>query len=758
MRIEEILIQAKIRKARKEKRKEAIEELLLNSRYPEKVIDCLNSYEILDFSNEVLKLKVRGYRNVFDYILKKYRFMGHYNLKEGIDIELSQVLIENIKDVSEQYINDEVLLSKMPDGRMVLDVMIEKNNGFIPQIKTIELAKELIRRKRIDLLVNATIKVLRCEIAPGETVFEEMIKQQAIPNINYMNIKGHPLITPKCDILFEKIKGEKEVIDYLLETNLEIEFLPIEMVQEDWPKLIEVCLKHQRYEAIKDGPENFFLQKVKTENGDEIILFNYLVSKNVKPNIVGSIENEEIIKTSLFKLKNTLTLVENCPYETLVGTFSETKISLLETIMLYENRKKEGRTADELAKDEINYDKIVRTLYGQSKLNDKVALLLARRGIFFKPLNETKEIGIDKNRLMQKYIYDEVKVPTQVDNEELVESFRIEFADNQSDQEIIEDIIASFNMTVLTDKEEAIRDLEALILYKKQHPQFKLINNPDTGSYFKEAVENYGGEINLSRKHNLYALTHEWGHLIHEFYNNSKTPKAIKALLPYDFKYGSTNYPEAYQLFKQLDKEAQELLNDENIRHDFIAFINKQKGSIKAYKEEIKKEYTTLIGTNKLLLEALKNVEMADEAKQALANAYYEGNKEKFLTKEYVNNYVSERLNAELAEFKEISYQKYNAEFLCYENFIDAYYGGVLGDITAHESTQAPTCTHNSSYFEASKKIQFMELFANYVELKKAPRGAQYIERLKEKTSPELIWAIEDYYKNLGFKKDKTLI
>ena len=51
-----------------------------------------------------------------------------------------------------------------------------------------------------------------------------------------------------------------------------------------------------------------------------------------------------------------------------------------------------------------------------------------------------------------------------------------------------------------------------------------------------------------------------------------------------------------------------------------------------------------------------------------------------------------------------------------------------------------------------------MEIFANYVELKKAPRGAQYIERLKEKTSPELIWAIEDYYKNLGFKKDKTLI
>lgn len=48
-------------------------------------------------------------------------------------------------------------------------------------------------------------------------------------------------------------------------------------------------------------------------------------------------------------------------------------------------------------------------------------------------------------------------------------------------------------------------------------------------------------------------------------------------------------------------------------------------------------------------------------------------------------------------------------------------------------------------------------MFANYVELKKEQNSQEYIEKLKEKTSPELIFAIEDYYKNIGLKTEKKL-
>lgn len=64
-----------------------------------------------------------------------------------------------------------------------------------------------------------------------------------------------------------------------------------------------------------------------------------------------------------------------------------------------------------------------------------------------------------------------------------------------------------------------------------------------------------------------------------------------------------------------------------------------------------------------------------------------------------------------------------------------------------------PICTHDMEYFLSNPDRQFAEMFANFVELKKARIGSKYIEKLKEKTSPELISAIEIYYKNLGREK-----
>ena len=48
------------------------------------------------------------------------------------------------------------------------------------------------------------------------------------------------------------------------------------------------------------------------------------------------------------------------------------------------------------------------------------------------------------------------------------------------------------------------------------------------------------------------------------------------------------------------------------------------------------------------------------------------------------------------------------------------------------------------------KDNQFSEMFANYVELRKIRTDNKYIEKLKEKTSPELIEAIEKLYENLS--------
>lgn len=73
MNIEEFLIEARVKIARKRKKKDALEEILLKSTKPEKIVDHLSPYELQELSKDVLKRKVDGYRNLYDYITKKHK-------------------------------------------------------------------------------------------------------------------------------------------------------------------------------------------------------------------------------------------------------------------------------------------------------------------------------------------------------------------------------------------------------------------------------------------------------------------------------------------------------------------------------------------------------------------------------------------------------------------------------------------------------------------------------------------------------------
>lgn len=404
---------------------------------------------------------------------------------------------------------------------------------------------------------------------------------------------------------------------------------------------------------------------------------------------------------------------------------------------------------------------------GDEYINDEVSLILAKHGLYYQPAVIEKELGIDKNFGIQKYLYNQTNIPVQAEYRDFIDNFRSYFADGSSDKDTIEDIISSFNRTVLTNEEESVRDLAAIMIYKDGHPSFKITNNPNSGSHFAYASSYDDGEINLDVKHDIDVLAHEWEHLIHEVYDGGQTPDNIKELMPYDFTYASNNKQEAHDLFNQINSEAQELFADENVYQKFVEFIKRQKGSMEAYKNEIRNEYKSLIGTKQLLIETLKNDKISREIKKAMTSAFYDEKKDKFLADEYVNNYVTERLKGEFAKFKEVSFQKNNAEFLCYENFIDAYYGGALGRVSSEVSLKAlkdgqvvraiPFCTHDVDYFKYNEGSQFREMFANYVQLKKSPTGTEYIEKIKMKTSPEMIEALEKYYKNLGMEMIQSL-
>ena len=767
--LDDLLMELRYGSKEKEKRKEEIEESLLKAQKPEKIIDTLNSYEVQGLSNEVLKLKVKGYRNLYDYILKFYRIKKYYDISKGIDIELSQTLIDDMADVGDEYINDEVLLSQMPNGEMVLDVMFEKNNGFIPQIKTIELAKELIKRKKDDLLLNADIEVLRWEVVPGKSLFEMMVEHNFLPDIEFVDIDGKIPLTERKNILFEGIKDDKRVIDYLLESNLKLSFDLLAMPEKYWHDVTVACLKYQKYEALSQAPEEFFTQKIKLDNGDEVLLFRYLLNKGVKPEIWGEITNEDIISYKLFEARSFYEVASKCSTETLTKPFANTGLTLLDEIIIGELEHPRSIVVEKIDEKRkmVNFNVILRMLYSNNKVNDEVSLILAKHGLYCQPAVIEKELGIDKNFGIQKYLYNQTNIPVQAEYRDFIDNFRSYFADGSSDKDTIEDIISSFNRTVLTNEEESVRDLAAIMIYKDRHPSFKITNNPNSGSHFAYASSYDDGEINLDVKHDIDVLAHEWGHLIHEVYDGGQTPDNIKELMPYDFTYASNNKQEVHDLFNQMNSEAQELFADENVYQKFVEFIKRQKGSMEAYKNEIRNEYKSLIGTKQLLIETLKNDKISREIKKAMTSAFYDEKKDKFLADEYVNNYVTERLKSEFAKFKEVSFQKNNAEFLCYENFIDAYYGGALGRVSSEVRLKAlkdgqvvraiPFCTHDVDYFKYNGGSQFREMFANYVQLKKSPTGTEYIEKIKMKISPELIEALEKYYKNLGMEMIQSL-
>lgn len=757
MNIEEFLIEARVKIARKRKKKDALEEILLKSTKPEKIVDHLSPYELQELSKDVLKRKVDGYRNLYDYITKKHKHPFYYKKCDAGDIELGQILIDNMGIFTEGYLTDEVLLSTMPNGQMALDVALKKIFFFEPKVTTIALAKELIKRNKYDLLKNVDGTILKEEIFPNKTLFEDMIEHKVIPNINYVTIDKRGNFGIDGNILFENIKDDKRVIDYLLESDLNVSFNTSFMPKDLQLNIAKACIEHEKYEPIKIGHENFFTQKIKFSNGHEISIFRKLIINNVEPLIIDEIKDTDIIETYLFSKENTntLLLIDKCSVETLTSTVSNTSSTVLDWIIFLEFEKIHNKKEDFLTIGTNNLSLIIKTLYVKNKLNSKVALILAKNGLFFSPIDNTKNIGVDKDEEIQKYIFKEVRIPTQKEHQELIDRFRMVYGDDESNPEIIEDIISSFNETVLINEEETIRDMEALITYKEENKKFRIIYDPSSGSSFlaaRDAITSEG-KIKIDKVHDIYSLTHEWGHLIHETYAEQKTPDNIKELIPYDYSFGWQNEQEVHNLFKKVDEEAQELFQKDKIYQEFTNFINQQKGSIELYKDEIRAEYKDLIGTDKILIEALKDKTMSIHVKHSLVQALNDKAREYFLANEYIEKYVEERLKAEFEKFAKISYEKNNSEFLCYENFIDAYYGGALGDASGHYNTNVPICTHNVEYFLSNHDRQFAEMFANFVELKKARIGSKYIEKLKEKTSPELISAIEIYYKNLGREK-----
>ncbi len=746
--LENIKNRAKLKKAIRDKEIEKINQILLTTNELVRHVDEVPDSFLRELDKDVLLRKVDGYLNLYDYLLKT-RNVGFHAKELKKDVGLGLAYLLNRKYITTDECTDELLLTKLDNG-LALDYAIE-NKVFItgaPVVRTIELAEEILKRKQYSLLENATIDVLRHEVEPGKTIFDVLIENKVIPRIKYIERKVFDLcrIEP-APILFEKIRDGKTVIDLLLESDLPISFSAndpfFDNNKQDWGAIFIYCLLNKKLDRITEVPEDFLTMSVPI--GENNALFVELFcSYDYMPRIIGMVKDPRVIKPLwLYYSHNKLDcskLVYQCDTNALLTKIND-NLKFIDCIILQ-------------AIENNNIPSLARTLYNIRKMTDEISLAFAKFGFFLAPLDMSQQLGLNKDDAIANYIFGNGISEVPIYYKELINRFKEAFSGTENDQVIIDSIVRSFNDSVIESPEESVRDIEALIELKRQKPDFKIVYNPKDGSYFSESllVDKY--VLSVQNKDNLSALNHEWAHAIHSIYEGGKTPEEFEKLMPHpnDSQYFHDNIISISTLFYKIDKEASEYINEESYEEAFKEFINDVKGGLKAYKQEIRDDYKRLIGSSEILIEAIKTDNYSQEVLEALADACFD--KEKSITDESMEEYVEERIKAEFKQFKDTKYRRDNSEFLSYENFIDAYYCGYLGNMASFLPTSAPTCTHNTGYFMQKDK-QFREMFANYVSLRKDPEGKKFINRLKEHTSLELIDALENYYLSIGKSLNK---
>ena len=755
--IPELITKQRIKFLAKKENKEKIIEYLLKCPNIKEALNYLDVKYLNGLDLAVYEMPIEGYINLYDYIINTKNAI--VSPKEGFSKSRS-IYIPLILKTGSLYnlseLTTEILLDKMPNGQTVLEYVLENDQTFDFsshfKVDSLEVAKILYKNKKIQFLRECNGEVLLSKIDGDKTVLDILKENNYFPRIKYLKetdkLNFDFNISPKNDILFEKHDG-KTILEILLAAGIEFDIELNEYIDkpEEWLKIVTILTRYDQLKRIKDAPEAFLKTEIGTgENKLKIV--DYL-KKDELPRLYGPIKDKDIILRYINAEKFDELLI--CISKESLPIKISKNITIL-SFLMYRYVEAGNNIID-----------LVRSLYTNKLITQEVTVILAQYGIYL-PSDYKKKIGIKSDEDMFHYIYEEEDYSIDKEAELLIKEFKKVYSDDKSSKQIMDTAITSFKRTYQTDKELAIRDMTALINLKREHPNFKLVYNPAVGDSFLQPT--YIGRelentcITLKTKYNIEVFNHELAHLVDYYLGEEKTPSKIKDILEVSKR---ADYLEISRVFKEINKEATELLlTEEEYEREFINFIYVKYGTIENYKRTIKSEFNQLLGSKELVLEALNDGNYSEEVMKAIVDSYFENEDDNVSKEQLVELYTETRIKAEKQIFKEELYRKSNVEFLCYENFIDAFYEGGLYEYTKlimredRDLIKAPMCTHDRMYFLLDGDKQFAELYANYMELKKSPNGKAYIERLKEKTDKELIEFLEEYNKSLTEKLNNS--
>ena len=301
---------------------------------------------------------------------------------------------------------------------------------------------------------------------------------------------------------------------------------------------------------------------------------------------------------------------------------------------------------------------------------------------------------------------------------ELFNEFKEVFQDNNHNT--INFYFSEFRKLLAINKERTIDDIEKLIIYKRKHPDFKLLLSKNTE-----------GEYDASEKHIIISpyrsniLSHELSHLL---YNELD-----------DFI--DANHLDVY-------KKIQDRINSDEI-------IKK----ISEYLEQFHKRFHSMYDYFKEIyyLEIKKKYHSFNEYIKAVCQDICENHPEMIMIDDMAAYYVDDNnvsdIVVELLEIEKEEYiyrllKNYYSEELMLENLLDAL---LMGKIYDNFLNIECLSGHSGFDFIEEENLSFNECLANYDAIKNSRKATRLTNDLQSIVGSELIRFLDNYIeKNRG--------
>ena len=710
-----------------------LSDIFLESDNPKELVDkafrSFGSNNLGHLRDEVYDLPVEGYENLYDYIcsldyIKKVEVSDSYKQrKEYKDITLKRLGIRGLSIP----INTELLYSINPaTGKIIIDEFLDQlkeviedeelgltNREFV-YIDSIRLAKDLYQKGLIKELRKCTEDVL-FQVVDDEnnkTVIDILIENNHIYALPIAGVRWSSDVVrnPKYYILDKIIPSlNKTVFEYLLDKNY-IKCFYFDDYQQNiayCKKMLRKACEIGRVDLLNNIPCEILSWKYDEDDPNGVDYYTVLKNNGIK--FTGDIKDPRVAYDYLTDDSPKLAdFLWNCDYDTFKSKYKEGSNETIATLFFSILATK--------TEEEKNY--IFKVLYGHGWIDDEVITAALYSEIFI-PINNRSfndvYVGINANHVLDYDIHDgDMKEKYEFNVDYLSAEFLKAYEDN-SDENILNAILTSYFAYKETNPVEAQKELKLLIDLKKNRPSFNIKSDTVGSSVFD--ISGVVIKLHIMNYFILSEINHELAHIL--FYKMSADEtEDLESLLPdiKDIKIKKDCFAVGVMI-----KSIISLPNrKKKYKAEFEKCIESRFGSVENYIGIMREEYKALIGDPQLLADYLVNDKYYREIIKVLLNAIYE-NKEKYTEEQAINYYIHGRYKSEEIWFINESFSRDFENLLIYENFMDAYYGGLLETIYGTELKDRNDylrSTHNEDYF-SDNRSRINEMFADFVALKK---------------------------------------